>query len=146
MRHARRRGDQLAALGRVSSSLADPPELTGEIARVLPALVGVLGQAGAHDTIGSRWSRGCTVETGGGSSFRIDAIRLARLPPWNARRPVAISKRTVPSAKTSVRASAALPSSCSGAMYGTVPRTMPSSVSGLSPRVNVLASGRAGSS
>lgn len=43
-------------------------------------------------------------------------------------RPVAISCSTAPKAKMSVRASASFPSSCSGAMYGTVPRTTPSSV------------------
>jgi hypothetical protein len=46
----------------------------------------------------------------------IAAIRLARLLPSNARLPVTISYSTVPKAKMSVRASASLPSSCSGDM------------------------------
>ena len=37
----------------------------------------------------------------------------------------------------SVRASASLPSSCSGAMYWTVPRTVPASVSGISVGISV---------
>ena len=51
----------------------------------------------------------------------IDEISDARLGPVNAGLPVAISKSTAPSAKMSVRASASLPSSCSGAMYWNVP-------------------------
>ena len=59
----------------------------------------------------------CTVETGGGSSFKIAPSRLARVLPSNARRPVIISNSTAPNAKMSVRASASSPSICSGAMY-----------------------------
>ena len=61
--------------------------------------------------------------------MRIDAIKLAWLEPSNAFCPVAISNISVPSAKMSVRASASLPSSCSGAMYWKVPRSVPSAVS-----------------
>ena len=46
----------------------------------------------------------------------IAAMREAVLSPRNARRPVAISYITAPKAKMSLRASAGLPSSCSGAM------------------------------
>jgi hypothetical protein len=60
---------------------------------------------------------GATVEIGAGSLPMIDEINDAWLPPENAFRPVAISYRSVPNAKMSVRASASLPSSCSGAMY-----------------------------
>jgi hypothetical protein len=61
---------------------------------------------------------GCEAEGGGGSVVRIAEISDAWLAPLNALRPVTISYSTEPSAKMSVRASARLPSSCSGAMYG----------------------------
>ena len=54
--------------------------------------------------------------SGGGSAVRMAAMRLARLAPSKAGRPVSISKSTAPNAKMSVRASAGCPSSCSGAM------------------------------
>ena len=52
-----------------------------------------------------------------------DECRLAS--PSKALRPVSISYSTAPKAKMSVRASASLPSSCSGAMYCSVPRIVP---------------------
>jgi hypothetical protein len=61
----------------------------------------------------------------------MDAIRLAWVPPEKARHPVAISYRTAPNAKRSLRASASFPSSCSGAMYWKVPTIAPSAVSGV---------------
>ncbi len=54
----------------------------------------------------------------------------AWLVPEKAFLPVAISYSRAPKAKRSLRASASLPSSCSGAMYWNVPRTVPRSVSG----------------
>ena len=51
----------------------------------------------------------------------------ACVTPSNARRPVSISCSTHPRA-ISARASAALPSSCSGAMYAGVPTTTPGRV------------------
>ncbi len=60
----------------------------------------------------------------------IAAIRLALLPLSNARVPVVISYSTQPSAHRSLRASASLPSSCSGDMYWNVPTIVPSAVSG----------------
>ena len=63
-------------------------------------------------------------------------IRLAWLLALKARRPVVISYSTVPSAKMSVRVSVACPSSCSGAMYGSVPRIVPSAVSAFSTLVS----------
>ena len=56
---------------------------------------------------------------------------------------MAISKSTQPRAKTSVRASDGLPSSCSGAMYWRVPRIVPSAVTGAGV-VAVLTSEKAG--
>jgi hypothetical protein len=73
---------------------------------------------------------GCTVESEGGSDARIAAIVDDAVLPSNARLPVTISYSTAPSAKMSQRASASLPSSCSGAMYWKVPTTMPAMVSG----------------
>ena len=64
----------------------------------------------------------------GGSSFRIAFIVSIAESPLNARRPVSISKRTHPNAKMSDRASAGCPLTCSGAMYPTVPRSVPGSV------------------
>jgi hypothetical protein len=71
----------------------------------------------------------CVEEIEEGCPVRIDAMRLAWLSPTNALRPVAISYTSVPNAKTSVRASDAFPSSCSGAMYSMVPISAPSAVS-----------------
>jgi hypothetical protein len=71
---------------------------------------------------------GVTCEIGGGSSFMIEEISDACVPPANALRPVAISYSRHPNAKMSVRASASFPSSCSGAMYWNVPRIVPSCV------------------
>ena len=51
----------------------------------------------------------------------IEALRLAR----EGAPPVAISYRTAPSAKMSVRCIGFLPSSCSGAMYWNVPTIVP---------------------
>ena len=55
-------------------------------------------------------------------------MRLAWLLPSNAFLPVSISYSTAPNAKMSVRASASVPSSCSGAMYWNVPRIVPCTV------------------
>ena len=74
---------------------------------------------------------GCNREIGGGSLCTMAAMRLVRVFPSKARRPVVISYRSAPNAKMSVRASASSPSSCSGAMYWKVPRIVPSCVSGL---------------
>ena len=79
----------------------------------------------SRDAGHSGWIAG----SGGGFEVRIDAARLARVVPENALRPAAISYSVAPSAKMSVRASAARPSSCSGAMYCGVPTTAPSTVS-----------------
>jgi hypothetical protein len=73
---------------------------------------------------------GWMVETGGGSRSNTAAITLAVVLPPKARLPVAISYSTAPSAKTSLRASASLPSTCSGDMYWKVPRIIPSAVKG----------------
>ncbi len=60
---------------------------------------------------------GCSEAIDGGSDDMIAVISEACVAAENAFFPVAISYRTAPSAKMSVRASASLPSSCSGAMY-----------------------------
>ena len=57
-------------------------------------------------------------------------IKLAWLAPSNAFFPVTISYTTAPNAKMSVRASASLPSNCSGAIYCSVPMIVPSAVRG----------------
>ena len=71
---------------------------------------------------------GCSAETGAGAADMIAALTLAWLVPSNAFLPVSISYSTAPNAKMSVRASASRPSSCSGAMYWHVPRTVPGAV------------------
>ena len=73
-----------------------------------------------------------SVASGGASARRIEEATAAALDPSNARRPLAISWSTQPRAKTSLRASAALPSSCSGAMYCSVPTMAPARVIGAS--------------
>ncbi len=67
---------------------------------------------------------------GGGSRSMIAAISDAGLAATNARRPLAISYSTDPSAQRSLRASASRPSSCSGARYCRVPTIVPCAVSG----------------
>ena len=69
-----------------------------------------------------------TVEIDGGSLDMIAVISDAWLAPEKAFFPVAISYSTAPRAKMSVRPSASLPSSCSGAMYWNVPRIVPACV------------------
>ncbi|MCK7461388.1 MAG: hypothetical protein MZU84_04630 [Sphingobacterium sp.] len=59
---------------------------------------------------------GCSDASGAGSCSRIAAATFVGVSPSNARRPVTISWSTAPSAQMSVRASAGLPSTCSGAM------------------------------
>ena len=58
-------------------------------------------------------------------------MRLAGLLPWKAFCPVTISYRTTPKVNTSLRASASLPSNCSGAIYCGVPMMVPRPVSGV---------------
>ena len=64
----------------------------------------------------------------GGSSRRIAVIVSGAVAREKARRPDAISYSTHPSAKMSARGSAVCPLTCSGAMYPTVPNTVPGSV------------------
>ena len=66
---------------------------------------------------------------GGGGPDRIAAIVPAALGLANARRPLAISYRTQPRLKMSVRGSSGSPFSCSGDMYAVVPGMVPGSVS-----------------
>ena len=84
----------------------------------------MITQSSAEGVVG--WS----VEIAGGSEDMMAAIRLAWLLPVKALLPVAISYSSAPRAKMSVRASASLPSNCSGAMYWNVPRRVPSVVRG----------------
>ena len=58
--------------------------------------------------------------------------------PSNGRCPATISYRTAPSAQMSLRASASRPSTCSGAMYCTVPRIVPCAVSGAAVASRVI--------
>ncbi len=76
----------------------------------------------------ARGATGSSVATGGGSSRRIEVMRLTGVLPSKALRPVTISYRIAPNAKMSARASASAPSSCSGAMYWNVPTMAPSAV------------------
>ena len=80
----------------------------------------------------TRWSdggaRGCSALIGAGSASKIAAITLDWLFPTNARRPVTISYKTAPNANRSLRGSASRPSSCSGAMYCSVPTMVPCTV------------------
>ena len=62
---------------------------------------------------------------GGGSLARIAVRTLFGESPGKARFPVTISKRTAPRAKMSDRASAGLPSTCSGARYADRPENRP---------------------
>ena len=57
------------------------------------------------------------VDIGFGSDARIAAIVLAVVLCSNARLPVTISYKTAPKENMSLRASASLPSICSGEMY-----------------------------
>src|SRR5712692_11252020 len=89
---------------------------------------------------------GWVAEIGSRSFSRIALATLIWLLPANARLPVAISYRTAPSANRSDRASAFLPSICSGDMYWIVPITSPTPVRGdigLGPLV-VLAADNSG--
>ena len=65
-----------------------------------------------------------------GSSRRMAVMVSAQVSRRNARRPESISKITAPRAKTSDRASAFSPCTCSGDMYPTVPSGLPGLVAG----------------
>jgi len=72
---------------------------------------------------------GWRLEIGGGQSFRIAPIHTGLTLAFKRLScAVAISYTTAPNAKMSVRASISfvLPSTCSGAMYCSVPRIVPS--------------------
>ena len=64
-------------------------------------------------------------------------MRLAWVLPMKGFLPEAISYSIAPRAKMSLRASASLPSICSGDMYWNVPRIVPSTVSGALAGVSV---------
>ena len=106
-------------------------EREGEIASRLKPLVRTFLEAAVENSSSRAGGTPGTVETGGdGSSRRIAVIVSAAVPRSNARRPVSISCRMQPSAKTSERCSLRSPRTCSGAMYPTVPSTTPGSVAG----------------
>jgi hypothetical protein len=94
-------------------SRADCQRSSGSLARH----VDTMRSRDAGAPFGELWASGIACETAGGSSFKIAPMRLARVLPSNAFRPVSISNSTHPNAKMSVRASASIPSICSGAMY-----------------------------
>ena len=116
---------------RLSLRLGDPLQLAHDVVRVLPPFFRIFGQAGLHHSLQRRAAptAAATVLVSG-SAARMAATMLAWLLPSNAFLPVAISYTTAPKAKMSVRASASLPSSCSGAMYCNVPAIVPSAVTG----------------
>ena len=63
-----------------------------------------------------------------GDLSKIAAVVSATVSPRNTARPVSSSNSTQPNAQMSLRLSTTWPRTCSGLMYGAVPRTMPSSV------------------
>ena len=77
-----------------------------------------------RDSTGGHSER--NVVSGAAGLRRISDARAAALGPEKAGLPATISCSRPPRAKTSVRASAGLPSSCSGAMYCGVPTITPS--------------------
>ena len=85
-----------------------------------------------------RSSAGGAIGSGSGSAERIADDKAAWLWPSKGRFPEINSYSTTPAAKMSVRASAGMPSNCSGAIYCGVPITVPFSVSG---RVRVESDG-----
>ena len=62
------------------------------------------------------WILRLVVESSAGSRMRIADMVEAAESPWKARWPVSISYRMAPNEKTSERASAGLPRTCSGDM------------------------------
>ena len=68
---------------------------------------------------------GSIVARGGGFWVAIADMTSTRLLPSKTFLPVTISCMITPSANRSLRASASAPSSCSGAMYCSVPATIP---------------------
>ncbi len=82
---------------------------------------------------------GCSVRIGAGSFSRIPAATDTSVLPSNARLPPIISYNTAPRLKMSLRASASLPSTCSGAMYWNVPTIVPCWVSGVACELVIVA-------
>ena len=70
------------------------------------------------------------LSSGAGSSFRTAAIVSAGEGRANTRRPLIASYSSEPSEKMSLVGSAFSPRTCSGDMYGNVPKTVPGCVTG----------------
>lgn len=112
-RHGGRRG--------LCPARTNPSQLPHQVARALPSILRVFRETHAHQAIKAAGAS-FRIVIGGASRSRIAAIRLACVLLSKALLPVSISYSTQPKAQMSVRASASLPSSCSGAMYWKVPR------------------------
>ena len=85
---------------------------------------------------------GSVVVRGSGFVVRRAVTIAVEVSPRNARRPDTISYSTAPKANMSLRRSAGRPSICSGAMYWTVPSTVPAAVTGCSVVSVIVASVR----
>jgi hypothetical protein len=112
------------------------PQIQHNVAHGLVPVLGIFLNAPLDQTLQSAAGvTGWRALIGTGSPPKTAAIKLARVFPSKQRLPVTISYTTHPNAKISLRASASMPSYCSGAMYCGVPRMVPSLVSASGIRV-----------
>ena len=108
----------------------DPPQLVGQVVGGLPAVDGRLREAARRgDRARGAERRACETAAARARGSRRPAGRGAAANA-RARRHLV---QDAPSAQRSARASAGLPSSCSGAMYCSVPTMVPAPVSGAAP-------------
>ena len=127
---ARARGFDAAGFAAASSpGIRDPLQLAAQIARGLPTIVRIFGKARLCRRDRARAVR--PAESGRSAAVRLSESSRAGSRASSPRRPcapVSISNSMQPNANRSVRASASMPSICSGAMYQNVPRMLPAAV------------------
>ena len=112
---------------RRANALLNPPKLVDQISRGLPACLRIFRETFAHDAIEGAAARGavpCGSRRVGLEDGRNHAAWLVTVERAPARSPSRTARRRT--RKMSLRASASLPSSCSGAMYCNVPTIVPS--------------------
>ena len=102
-------------------------ELEACIANIVQSSSEILCQTSTQQSSGRRRAgrSAAAFQAGSASRYR-SAIVSVPVSAANARCPLSISYTTQPNAQISARLSTPRPRTCSGAMYGTVPRTTPS--------------------
>ena len=96
-------------------------QIGADVSRVLIAQIAILLQASSMTSSNRAGKSGFRRTGATGARRRIESNTAAEVSPRKGSVPVAISWRTLPKEKRSVRVSNSLPRVCSGDMYATVP-------------------------